>query len=313
MNLVPKNENATLLANTNLIKKTFDYKQASKRPNTKRTYASLWGKFDLWCLDHGLCSLPASAEAISLYLGSLGGSVSFSTIDGSIAAIEDKHKEKGRSISGNQDLYRSVRKGIRNTHKENQTVKQAKPLTTLDLKVACCRMGDSLQECRDRAVLTVIFFGAFRRSELSALDRDHVQFNEKGMIVSVMQSKTSQTREDVYLSYAKDKDICPVTSLKAWLERAQITSGPIFRSFVKGGKVAGRLSGHGVSEIIKRHFCAEYSGHSARRGLLTESAEKGTSIHVMQKHSRHKTANMLLHYIEKAKGFDDSSVSVLGV
>jgi hypothetical protein len=73
------------------------------------------------------------------------------------------------------------------------------------------------------------------------------------------------------------------------------------------------LSGHAVSEIIKLHFGKEYSGHSARRGLVTASAEKGTPIHVIKKHSRHKSTDMVLRYIDDSRGFDDSSVLALGV
>lgn len=117
----------------------------------------------------------------------------------------------------------------------------------------------------------------------------------------------------VYIAHAKDKDICPVKALKNWIEKAEIKEAAIFISLLKGGKLAKRLSGHAVSEIIKQHFGNDYSGHSARRGLVTASAEKGTSLHIIKKHSRHKSADMVLRYIEDARGFEDSSVAVLGV
>ena len=104
-----------------------------------------------------------------------------------------------------------------------------------------------------------------------------------------------------------------MNSLKAWIEKAQIKEGSIFRSLIKGGEIGNRLSGHTVSNIIKKYFGNNYSGHSARRGLVTASAEKGTSIHTIKKHSRHKSADMVLRYVEAAKGFDDSSVITLGV
>lgn len=128
-----------------------------------------------------------------------------------------------------------------------------------------------------------------------------------------MQSKTSETKQTVYIAYAKDKDICPVKALKIWIEKSNIQDGAIFRSLIKGGKISNRLSGHAVSEIIKVHLGKEYPGHSARRGLVTASAEKGTSIHIIKKHSRHKSVDMVLRYIEDTKGFEDSTVIVLGV
>jgi integrase len=169
-------------------------------------------------------------------------------------------------------------------------------------------------DCRDKALLTVTFFGGFRRSEVVSLDLEHIKFTDKGAEATLLQSKTSDTAEIVYLAYArKDKDICPVALLKTWLNKAKITEGAIFRSFMKGDKVSGRLSGHSVSQILKNHFGEEYSGHSTRRGLLTDAAEKNTPIHIMKKLSRHKSAEMILRYAEAAQGFEDSAVSVLGI
>ncbi len=113
--------------------------------------------------------------------------------------------------------------------------------------------------------------------------------------------------------FALDKDICPVRAVKTWMEKDQLNQGPLFLSFLKGQKFGPRLSGHTVSQIIKNHFGETYSGHSARRSLVTASAEKGTAMHIIKKHSRHKSADMVLRYIEESQGFEDSAVFVLGV
>lgn len=270
-------------------------------------------KFQAWCQVNGQSFLPTSAETIALYLSSLGETVSFSTVDSTIAAIEAAHEKSGTAIKGDSSLYRRVRKGIRRTHKENQSVRQAPAMSVLDLKGVCCKLGSGLKDCRDKALITLSFFGAFRRSEIVSLDIRHLEFNEKGLAVSLLQSKTSDTKQIVYITHAKDKDICPVKALKAWIEKALISDGAVFRSLLKGNKVANRLSGHAVSAIIKAHFGAEYSGHSTRRGLVTASAEKGTPMHIIKKHSRHKSADMVMRYVEEAKGFEDSAVTILGV
>lgn len=296
-----------------LMKKTIAYESASLSPNTLRSYKSMCKKFQGWCEANGQAFLPTSAETIALYISSLGETVSFSTLDSMLAAIEAAHEKAGMIIRGDHSLYRRVRKGIRRTHKENQSIKQAPAMTVLDLKGVCCKFGKNLKDCRDKALLAVTFFGAFRRSEVVSLDIENVEFTEKGMVIFLMQSKTSDKKQNIYISFAKDKDICPVSSLKEWIEKAEIKEGAVFRSLLKGNKVSNRLSGHAVSEIIKSHFGNEYSGHSARRGLVTASAEKGTPIHVIKKHSRHKSADMVLRYIEDSRGFEDSSVLVLGV
>lgn len=298
---------------TELLKKTMDYERASLSPNTLRSYKSMWKKFESWCMANNLIALPTSAETMALYISSLGETVSFSTLDSTLAAIEAVHEKAGQSINGNPALYRRVRKGIRRTHKDNQTLKQAPAMTVLGLKGVCCKLSNDLAGCRDKALLTLTFFGAFRRSEVVSLNLENLEFNEKGATVSLLQSKTSDTKQTIYIAYAKDQDLCPIKSLKAWIEWAQITEGAVFRHLIKGGKVGERLSGHTVSFIIKKHFGDNYSGHSARRGLVTASAEKGTSIHTIKKHSRHKSADMVLRYVEAARGFEDSAVTILGI
>lgn len=296
-----------------LLKKTIAYEKASLSPNTLRSYQSMCRKFQVWCEANGQSFLPASSETIALYLSSLGETVSFSTLDSTIAAIEAAHEKVGMIITGDHSLYRRIRKGIRRTHKKNQSIRQAPAISVLELKGVCCKLGNSLKDSRDKAILTLTFFGAFRRSEVVSLDIDNLDFNDKGVTVSLLQSKTSDTKQLVYIAYAKDKDICPVKSLKDWIVKASIDEGAVFRSLMKGSKVANRLSGHAISTIIKAHFGEEYSGHSTRRGLVTASAEKGTPMHIIKKHSRHKSADMVLRYIDNARGFEESSVTILGV
>jgi site-specific recombinase XerD len=296
-----------------LVQKTMQYERASLAKNTRRTYSVMWSKFDDWCKQQNLCSLPASAETISLYLASLGGKKSFSTIDTTIAAIEKAHEYQGVHITGNLDLYRRVRKGIRRTHKEKQTLKQARALSLLELTLFCRQLGCSPLELRDKALITIAFFGALRRSELVELDIEHVELSEKGLALTLLQTKTSDQAVRVYLAKTKDESVCPVKALKEWLTNSNISRGPIFRPLTKGGKVKdSRLTGHAVSEIMKKYFGADYSGHSLRRGLVTSVAEKGAALHKIQQHSRHKTANMVLRYIEYVEGFENASAVSLG-
>jgi len=297
-----------------ILKKTIEYEQAALSPNTRRTYASMWKKFNGWCTAHNLPSLPASAETIALYLGYLGGEVSFATLDSTIAAIEKEHAQKGLTISGNQSLYRRVRKGIRRTHKEKQTIRKAKAITPSDLLTTCQQMGSSIKESRDKAIILLAFFGALRRSEAISLDVENLEFTEKGLTLTLMQTKTSDTAVQVYLGYTKDPVICPITALREWLAASSITEGPIFRSLLKGGQIAPqRLSGHAVADIMKKAFGKEYSGHSARRGLCTANAAAGTSIARMKQHSRHKGVDILVSYVESFEAASNTTSNTLGL
>lgn len=297
-----------------LVKKAHEYKLAALSPNTWRTYRSMWGKFLVWCQMNNAPSLPTRAETISLYLSTLAETVSFSTIDATIAAIEKVHKENGAEINGNAKLYRDVRRGIRRKHSEKLKQKQAKALSVVDLKIACRLLGESLKDKRDQAVILLGYWGAFRRSELSAIKVEHVEFNEEGAAISLMGSKSSDKVEIVYVSKTHDMSVCPVEAIKSWMEAARIQEGSLFRGLIKGGSVSDKpLSGHSVGHIMKRIFGEDYSGHSLRRGIITEVAKAGTPVHEIQKFSRHRSVDMVLRYTERARGFDSTTGKALGV
>lgn len=58
--------------------------------------------------------------------------------------------------------------------------------------------------------------GAFRRSELVALDVEGIQFTQDGLIIQILISKTNQTGagQEVALAYGSNRITFPVRSLK---------------------------------------------------------------------------------------------------
>jgi hypothetical protein len=100
-------------------------------------------------------------------------------------------------------------------------------------------------------------------------------------------------------------------ALAAWRAAAGITSGPLFCSIRKGGKVGARLCGQSVAEIVKaapkRNALdpALYAAHSLRSGFLTSAAKRGASIFKMMDQSRHRSVDTLRGYVRDAEIFKD--------
>jgi integrase len=71
---------------------------------------------------------------------------------------------------------------------------------------------------RDSAVLTLGWFGAFRRSELVALRVADVAHVREGLILSVRRSKGDQEGggAEKGIPYASNPTVCPVHALAAW-------------------------------------------------------------------------------------------------
>ncbi len=308
--------NSSLYPNQDLtlVKQALAYEQASKSENTIRTYKSLWKGFVAWCATEGIVSLPCSSEAICLYLSHLAPNVSRSMISSVIASIEYMHKTAGVEIVGNPDRYRNVRKGIRRLHADKSIQHKAKALTILDIALLGKLEASTLIDIRDRAIILLSFFGALRRSEVVALDIECVTITHQGADIVLLKSKTSLDPVHIAISRAHNPEVCPIKALETWIEAAQITSGPVFLSMNRHGRVNNkRLGPYQVREIIIKRFGGEYSGHSCRRGLVTEEARRGISPYQIAKHSRHKDFNVLIGYVEQEQAFETSSTKILGV
>ena len=74
---------------------------------------------------------------------------------------------------------------------------------------------DSLIGIRDRALLLIGFAGAFRRSELVALNVSDIEFGADGLKVTIRRSKTDQEGEGQVIGIAYGTCLCPVAALQA--------------------------------------------------------------------------------------------------
>jgi site-specific recombinase XerC len=92
-------------------------------------------------------------------------------------------------------------------------------------------MRTDLVGLRDRALLLIGFSGAFRRSELVALDVADVEVGEDGITVTLRRSKPDQEGpgRKVGIPGSTSAETCPARALRAWREATSITKA---RSFV---------------------------------------------------------------------------------
>lgn len=144
------------------------------------------------------------------------------------------------------------------------------------------RCGSDLAGLRDRAMLLLGFAAALRRSELVALEREHILFTPTGMRVTIPRSKTGQDAEGVTLNVLKGamRETCPVLSLQVWLDRAAIQYGPLFRMVNRWRTVEHHVLSPGTVRLIlhRRAAAAGVTGtlrdcyaHDAEQELATAS------------------------------------------
>jgi integrase len=292
----------------------------SRSANTIRAYRSDWSAFTSWCASHRVTPLPATPETVASYLAELARDHKVATITRRLAAIAAAHRLAEVPSPTTHEGVRLVMAGIRRTL--GTAPRQVRPILLDDLRAMVGTLGDDLAGVRDRAILLLGFAGAFRRSELVALDVDDLTFSDAGVVVNVRRSRTDQegAGREVGIPYGTVPVTCPVRALHSWLQVAGITDGPVFRRVDRHGHLGvGRLQPAAVAAVIKRAAQAAgldpvvFSGHSLRAGLATAAAANGAPEHVIASQTGHKSSAMLRRYIRKATLFQQNAATMAGL
>jgi integrase len=263
--------------------------------------------FLAWC-----GSLPSSPETVAAYLVAHATVLSPVTLSRRLVAIGRAHTTLGYPNPCRNGLVRAALRGIWRIHGRPQ--RQVQPALREDILAMLPHMTGR-RGIRDRALILVGFAGAFRRSELVALQFGNVAFVKEGITLMLTRSKTDQVGAGrmIAIPFARSH-ACPVKALTAWLDDAGIHSGPVFRTVKKGGDIGTvALSAQSVASIVKEYagkaglHADSYSGHSLRAGLITSAAKVGVSSWKIRQMTGHKSDSMLQRYIRDAEIFEGNA------
>ena len=282
---------------------------ADKSAATRRAYQSDALAFETWCRARGLSWMPADPETLAGYLASeKQAGRKASTISRRFAAIGYAHRLKGESSPTDAETVKAILRGIRKTLKVAPVQKAA---TTADW---IAKMLDAtpptLRGARDRALLALGFAGAFRRSELVALQCADLAQRPEGYVVTVRSSKTDQEGKGHEIAVPRGTKLRPVHAVQEWLAAAQIIEGPVFRSVDRHGRVGSKALTSQVVALVVKHYAdcvgldpAAVAGHSLRAGFLTSAANADVDAFRMMEVSRHKRVETLQGYIRRKNLF----------
>ena len=230
--------------------------RAGQASATRRAYRSDFAMFATWCQQHGAAALPALPEVVAAFLTDEAARSKASTIGRRAAAICHAHRMAGHVPPTADDRVKATMAGIRRTI---GTAPNRKSAATADRIMAMVgQPHQTLAALRDRALLLLGFAMAARRSELVALDLADIEEVAEGLRVTIRGSKTDQDREGAVVAIPRGVVACPVAALKAWLDQAGITEGPLFRPINKSGSSWTRPALRSVG-------CADRQGGRASR------------------------------------------------
>src|ERR1035441_3663026 len=170
------------------------YAQSALAPATRQAYERDWLVFATWCAQRGVQAIPATPATVAAFLAAEADrGFRPVTIGRRAAAIAAAHRAQDHPNPCDSGAVAQVLSGIRRRH-GIAPERRAAPLDLSPLEQVLAELDTStLAGLRDRALLLLGFAAALRRSELVALDVEHLEFSTaRGLLVRIASSKTDQ-------------------------------------------------------------------------------------------------------------------------
>ena len=300
-----------------------DYARQALSPATLAAYRADWEDFSAWCHGRGVSALPADPRTVAAYLSAHAVSHARATHRRRLAAIGRAHRMKGIAWMPTHPAIRDTLAGIFRRH--GTPARRAAALGTDELKRLIAACGNDLTGRRDRALLLLGFAGALRRSELVAIEREHLTFAADGLRLLIPRSKGDQEGEGAEIGVPRGlkPDTCPVRAVEEWLRASETRYGPVFRKVnMWGGIEHEALRPNAVRFILARRVAQaglsaagieRLSPHSLRAGFVTVAYNGGAKDEAIMAHTRHKDHRTMRGYVRRASLVGESPAKLLGL
>ena len=299
--------------------------RASVAPETRRAYTSRLKRFFAWCQAEGVSTaFPTSPEVLAAYVASLADSgAAPATVEQTLAAIAAAHRAEGIPSSTETLLVKKTLKGYRREHGTAPRKKDAATIEVVRMLLAATARDDSPKNIRDAAIISLGFAGAFRRSELSALDIEDLKWTvrngEEVLILNVRRSKTDQEAQGMQKAIfpGRDEAASPTALLKRWLSLVEPQEGPLFRRVLKSGQVTDeRLSAQSMRLVVLQAastagLSLDLSAHSLRIGFVTTAIRQGKTERSIMNQTGHRSVQTLREYFRREDALEDNAAREL--
>ncbi len=292
------------------------YLQAATSDNTRKAYRSAIRQFEKWG-----GRLPTERDTLVRYLMARAESLNPRTLDLHLTAISQWHHYQRLTDPVRDPLVRKTMNGIRRTHGQPKRKAKALRLEHIAHMLNFLRqLPDTKKNHRDIALMLTGFFGAFRRSELVAIQIGDLVWEPEGLIIRLPRSKTDQQAEGMVRALPfGPSGCCPAVAIRGWIEIAEINDGALFRPVNRWDQVQPRTLHPGaINDLLKRlgkacqfDFVPELSSHSFRRGLSTSAARERVDFELIKKQGGWKSDATVWEYIEEGQQLSDNASVIL--
>ena len=163
---------------------------------------------------------------------------------------------------------------------------------------------------RDRAILAVMLGGGLRRSEVAALTFEHVQQRDGRWVIVDLEGKRRRVRSVPIPSWVK-------SAIDHWATSAGLTTGRVFRSVNKGGRVTGEdMTPQAVYDVVAEHAAAaglDVAAHDLRRTFAKLAHKGGAGLDQIQLTLGHSSIMTTERYVGADQDFTSAPCDVLGL
>ena len=271
--------------------------------STERALKSDLAIYAEWCAERGERALPATPETVVAFVDAKAETRAPATVRRYVTSLTIAHRALGLEKTMKSPPVQLALKRMhrRKGRRQDQAMGLTWPLRQRLLEAA----GDRLLDDRNRALLTVAYDAMLRRAEMVSLQvPDLLEELQGDGSLLVRRSKTDCEGRGEAVWIGADT----VHLVHAWLDRAGIADGMLFRSVGKGGRIGERLHPCQVPRIFKamareagvpEAVAGGLSGHSARVGAAQDMIAAGIELPAILHAGRWKSAAMVNRYGER--------------
>lgn len=290
--------------------------------NTRIAYEKGWRQFCNFCAKHGFGVMPATPRTVIKFLidqatnsvSAKGKPLSMGTIVLYHSAISRKHTDNGFSSPSHDPEVISVLRGLKRLR--GTTLRRVRALSDREILQMIKVCGKTPLGLRDAAIISIGFASALRRSEICNLKVEDIEIIDSAassrMLVHIRKSKTDQQGIGQAIAVPEGNRIKPIQRIRDWLKVSGISSGYLFQTMKRGGRIRGNQLHHSDIPRIIKHYAgligldpSGVAGHSLRAGFVTCAAVHHARMDKIMEVTRHRNPSTVLQYIRDANVFSN--------
>ena len=187
------------------------------------------------------------------------------------------------------------------THYGDGQMKQARLLTDAERKRLAAVIDSRRHAVRNHTAVALSFYAGLRACEIAAL-RVADAFDEAGAVRDTIYLSATQTKGTTGNTVFVNRRLSAALKryAAAYPKRIAQPTAPIMYSG-KGGGFTAQTVVNLFQNLYRTAAVAGASSHSGRRQFITELADKGVSVRLIQAAARHKSISVTMLYIDASE------------